>query len=136
MVFPDQFFKKRELLKNFIYLFLAVLALHCYRGLSLVAESRGCSLVTVCGLFHAVASLVVQSRLQGIWALAGTHRGSIVEAPWFQSTGSIATANGLSCSTACGIFPDLGPNPCLLHWQADSLPPGHPGSPKKKMYLM
>ena len=63
MVLPDQFFKKRELLKNFIYLFLAVLALHCYRGFSLVAESRGCSLVTVCGLFHAVASLVVQSQL-------------------------------------------------------------------------
>ena len=27
---------------------------------------------------------------------------------------------GLSCSAACGIFPDLGSNPCSLHWQADS----------------
>ena len=29
-------------------------------------------------------------------------------------------AHGLSCSTACGIFPDQGSNPCPLHWQADS----------------
>ena len=30
---------------------------------------------------------------------------------------------------ACGIFPDQGSNPCLLHWQADSLPLSHQGSP-------
>ena len=29
-------------------------------------------------------------------------------------------AHGLSCSAACGIFPDQGSNPCPLHWQADS----------------
>ena len=28
-----------------------------------------------------------------------------------------------------GIFPILGSNPCLLHWQADSLPLHHQGSP-------
>lgn len=26
----------------------------------------------------------------------------------------------LCCSTACGIFPDQGPNPCLRHWQVAS----------------
>ena len=31
----------------------------------------------------------------------------------------------LSCPTACGIFPDQGLNPCLLHWQADPLPLSH-----------
>ena len=31
-------------------------------------------------------------------------------------------ALGLSCSEVCGIFPDQGLNPCLLHWQANSLP--------------
>ena len=31
-------------------------------------------------------------------------------------------AHGLSCSAACGIFPDQGSNPCPLHWQADSQP--------------
>ena len=37
--------------------------------------------------------------------------------------------DGLSCSRACGIFPDQGSNPCLLHWQVDSLPLSHEGSP-------
>ena len=27
--------------------------------------------------------------------------------------------------TACGLFPHQGSNPCLLHWQADSLPLSH-----------
>ena len=31
----------------------------------------------------------------------------------------------LSCSAACGIFLNQGSNPCLLHWQADSLPLSH-----------
>ena len=33
---------------------------------------------------------------------------------------SVVVAHGLSCSAACGIFPDQGSNPCTLHWQADS----------------
>ena len=44
--------------KNFIYLFLTVLGLHCCWDFSLVAASWGYSLV-VCGLIIAVASLVV-----------------------------------------------------------------------------
>ena len=34
---------------------------------------------------------------------------------------------GLSCCAACEIFLDQGWNPCLLHWQADSLPLSHQG---------
>ena len=30
-----------------------------------------------------------------------------------------------SCPVACGIFPDQGSNPRLLHWQADSVPLDH-----------
>ena len=30
---------------------------------------------------------------------------------------------------ACGIFPTHGSNPCLLHWQAYSLPLSHQGNP-------
>ena len=33
---------------------------------------------------------------------------------------SVVVAHGLSCSAACGIFPDQGSNPCPLHWQEDS----------------
>ena len=52
----------------------------------------------------------------------------------FQSTGSRCTgsaivAHGPSRSAACGIFPDQGSNPWPLHWQADSQPLRHQGSP-------
>ena len=43
--------------------------------------------------------------------------------------GSVVVVHGPSCSTACGIFPDQGSNPCPLHWQADSQPLRHQGSP-------
>ena len=43
--------------------------------------------------------------------------------------GSVVVAHGLSCSVACGIFPDQGSNPFPLHWQADSQPLCHQGSP-------
>ena len=43
--------------------------------------------------------------------------------------GSAAVAHGPSRSAACGILPDQGPNPCPLHWQADSQPLRHQGSP-------
>ena len=36
---------------------------------------------------------------------------------------------GFSCSAICGIFLDQGLNPCLLDWQADSLPLIHQKSP-------
>ena len=46
----------------------------------------------------------------GTWA-------HLVVAPMVYSTGSIVMAQGLSCSVACGILPDKGLNPCLLHWR-------------------
>ena len=52
--------------------------------------------------------------------------------------GSVVVAHGPSCSAACGIFPDQGSNPCPLHWQADSQPLCHQGSPKLiflKLYI-
>ena len=33
--------------------------------------------------------------------------------------------HGLSCSTACGIFPDPESNPCPLRWQVGSQPLDH-----------
>ena len=43
--------------------------------------------------------------------------------------GSVVVAHGPGCSVACGILPDQGSNPCPLHWQADSQPLHHQGSP-------
>ena len=49
--------------------------------------------------------------------------------------GSATVAHGPSRSTACGILPDQGSNPCPLHWQADSQPLRHQGSPKLILVL-
>ena len=46
-----------------------------------------------------------------------------------RGAGSAIVAHGPSCSTAYGILPDQGSNPCPLHWQADSQPLRHQGSP-------
>ena len=70
----------------------------------------------------ASASLVAEHGLQGTRALA-------VAVPGLQSTGSIVVAHGLTCSTPGGIFPEQGSNSCLLHWQVESLPLSHQGSP-------
>ena len=39
----------------------------------------------------------------------------------------------LNCCVACGIHPDQGPNPCPLHWQADSLPLDHQAGPRASL---
>ena len=79
------------------------------RGLSLVAASGGHSSSRCTGLSLSQPLL--------LWS-----RGS-------RRTGSVVVAHGLSCSAACGIFPDQGSNPHRLHWQADSQPLCHQGSP-------
>ena len=59
-----------------------------------------------------------------LWSMGSRHTG-------FSScdhSGSVVVPHGLSCSVACGIFPDQGSNPCPLHWQADSQPLHHQGS--------
>ena len=101
--------------------FLTVLGLHCCPGFSLVVAGGGYCLVVVHGLLISVAS-----RCRA-WALGLT--ASVVAALKLCSAGSTAVLHvGLSCSMACGIFLDQGLNPCLLRWQADSLPLSHQGS--------
>ena len=98
--------------KNFFWnLLSAVLALRCCAGFSLVAASRSC------------ASIAVHSA-----RVLGTGTSGAV-APQLSSTGSEFAAQGFSFSVACGIFLDQRSSLCLLHWQADSLPPSHQGSP-------
>ena len=79
------------------------------RGLSLVVASGGHSSLRCAGLSLS-QPLLLQST------------GS-------RCAGSVVVAHGPSCSAACGIFPDQGSNPCPLHWQADSQPLRHQGSP-------
>ena len=54
---------------------------------------------------------------------------TIAASPGSRRAGSAIVAHGPSRSAARGILPDQGSNPCALHWQADSQPPRHQGSP-------
>ena len=76
---------------TFIYLWLRWVSV-AVRGLSPALEW---------GLLNAVAPLVAEHRLWGTEA-------------------SGAVAHGLSCSAACGIFPQRGSDLCPPHRQADS----------------
>ena len=62
--------------------------------------------------------------------------GSVVVACGLYSTGSVVVVYGLSCSAACGIFPDQGSNLCPLHWQAVSQPLCHQGSPYRAFFTV
>ena len=98
---------------------------------------------SLCGLFSSCDDLGLPSpcgsptshcggfSCSGAWTLGCTGFwlrgvGSVV---WLQGSRTQAQLLwcGLSCSSACGIFPDQGLNPCLLHGQADSLPLSHQG---------
>ena len=48
--------------------------------------------------------------------------------------GSVVAAYRLSHCVACETFPDQGSNLCSLHWQVDSLPLDHQGSPKRILF--
>ena len=48
---------------NFFFFFLAMCGLHCCTGFSLVAVSRGCTLVAMCRLLIEVAPLIVKWEL-------------------------------------------------------------------------
>ena len=95
--------------KNYLFIFWLCWVFVSVWGLSLVAASGGHSSSQCAGL-----SLSRPLSLQST--------GS-------RSAGSVVVAHGPSCSVACGIFPDQGSNPCPLHWQADSQPLCHQGSP-------
>ena len=105
-----------------LFYFLALLGLHCCVAFSLVAVSRGSSLVSVRELLIAVAALAAEHRLQGMWT-------SAVVTPGLWSTALTVVTHRLSCCKACGNFLDQGSNQCLLHWKANSLPLSHKGSP-------
>ena len=87
-----------------LFILFIYFSLYCVfiavRGLSLVVGNRGYS-----SLWHMSFSLR--------WLLLLRSMGS-------RHVGKVVVVYRLSCSAACGIFPDQGLNPCPLHWQADS----------------
>ena len=62
-------------------------------------------------------------------ARASHHRSLSLRSTGSRRASPAVVAHGPSCSAARGTLPDQGPNPCPLHWQADSQPLRHQGSP-------
>ena len=94
----------------FLFFFLAVLGFYC--------RLRAFSSCSEWGLLSSCA--IQASHCDGFSCCGAQSLGrkpSIVVACW------------LSGTTAWGIFLDQGSNPCFLHWQVDSLPLSHLGSP-------
>ena len=70
-----------------------------------------------------------------LWNTSSRHLGFSSCSSWALGHRLVVVAHRLSCSEACGIFLDQRSNPCLLHWQADSLPLTHLGSPLRLCIL-
>ena len=93
LYFHIMFFKK-------IYLFMVHWVFVAACGLSLVAANGVYSSLRCAGF-----------SLRCLLLLRSTGSRRVV---------SVVVVLGLSCSAACGIFPDKGSNSCPLHWQANS----------------
>ena len=87
-------------------------------------------------LFRSGLSLVAASGGHSSSRCAGLSpsRPLLLRSTGCRRAGSVIVAHGPSCSAACGIFPDQGLNPCPLHWQADSQPLRHQGSPRHPVF--
>ena len=109
------FFKVFSLFFQFLFIYLWL----CWvfvsvRGLSLVVASGGHSSSWCAGL--------------------SLSRPLLLRSTGSRRAGSVIVAHGPSRSAVCGIFPDQGSNPCPLHWQADSQPLRHQGSPLGQVF--
>ena len=84
--------------------------------------------------------------MKRLWWACGGHSSSrctglslsrplLLRSTGSRRTGSVTVAHGPSCSAACGILPDQGSNPRPPHWQADSQPLRHQGSPSLYFFI-
>ena len=91
------------------------------------------SLVAASGSYSSLQSIAFSLQwLFLLWSTGSRHTGFNSCSTWVQQlqlVGLEAVVHRLCCSTACGIFLDLGSNPCPLHWQADSNTLYHQGCP-------
>ena len=111
---------------------MAMLGLHCCAGVFCCCDEGGRSSCSA-PASHCSGFSGCKHRLCRLWA-CGPHQlrpmDSEVTAHQFWSTDSVVVAHQHSSSVAHGVLPRQGPNPCLLHWQADRLPLSLQGSPE------
>ena len=98
-------------------LFLAALGLLAVRGL-----------FSSCSKWRLLFSCSAQASPGGGFSCCGAQALGHV--------GSVVVAYGVSCLVACGLLPDQGINPYLLHCKADSQPLDHQGSPCGALFLI
>ena len=123
----DMYFKNFCL---FIYLSLAVLGLHCHMWA--FSSCSGWEILSGCGAWasHCRGFSRCRARAPGHTGISSFS----TQAQQFQLLGSRAQAQQLRHSSLAalqhvGSSRNQGSNPCILHWQMDSLPLGHQGSP-------
>ena len=101
----------------FIYLFIYVAVLRLRCCLRLFLWCPGCGRLSGCGDWapHCGAFCFCRAQALGCVISAGA-------VPGLWSRRPVVVVCKFSCSVACGILPDRGSNPSLLHRQADSIP--------------
>ena len=94
----------------------------------------------LCWVFISVQGLSLVAASGGhssLWCVSRSlSRPLLLRSTGSRHAGSVVVAHGPCCSTACGIFPDQGSNPCPLHWQADSQPLCHQRSPVSVLLMV
>ena len=90
-----------------------------------VVDTHCCAwAIPSCGEWGLLSSCGTQaSHCGGFSCCEAQALGARARHMGFSSCGAVGLAvvgHGLSCPTACGIFPEQGSNPCPLHWQVDS----------------
>ena len=133
-IFPELSYKQKPTLHSYLW---RIIKLWSWNS----AEKRNlqCPSLYLCMYFLAGLGLCCFAQTFSSCSKQGPPSSCCAEAPHCsgfsccraQTLGtwaSVFVAHRLSRSSACGIFPDQGSNPCLLHWQADSHPVSHQGS--------
>ena len=109
----------------FVYLFVFI-NLFIYFWLRWVfVSARGPSPVVASGGHSS-------SRCTGL----SLSRPLLLQSTGSKRAGSAVVACGPSRSAAYGILSDQSSNPCPLHWQADSQPLRHQGSPQNSTLII
>ena len=103
------FLNDLAILENFLFVSFFLINFFFFWLCWVFIAARGLFLVAASGDYSSFccAGFSLQWFLL-LWSMGSRH------------TGSVVVAHQLSCSAACGIFPDQGSNLCPLHWQADS----------------
>ena len=103
---------------KFIQSFQAVLGLCC-----------GAQPFSSCDKWGPLSSFLVRASCGCTQATEVQCVGSLL---WLglQSGVSVVREHGLSCSAACGVFPDHGSDQSLLNFKVDPEPLDHQGSPE------